>query len=145
MVFGAVLININKMSSDFFNSLREIDTPLYIIFFVLAGASLKVTVLGTAVALTIGFIIFRTVGKIIGAFFGAQLTSASSPIKKYMGLALIPQAGVALACALLAKYSLGEPWGDIILTVTVATTVIFELIGPFATKFALSKAGEIKD
>ncbi|UCC94364.1 MAG: cation:proton antiporter [Candidatus Omnitrophota bacterium] len=145
MVFGAVLININKMNADFFNSLREIDSPLYIIFFVLAGASLKITVLGAALALTVGFIIFRTAGKIIGAFVGARVTASSSPIKKYMGLALTPQAGVALACALLAKYKLGEPWGDVILTVTVATTVIFELIGPLATKFALFKAGEVKE
>lgn len=143
MFFGAVLANTNKESFQFFNSLREIDTPLYLIFFVLAGASLKINVLGVAVALTLGYILFRTAGKLAGAFLGAKIVGASTPIKKYMGLALIPQAGVALACALVAKHAIGGIWGDKILTITIASTVIFELIGPWATKFSLIKAGEV--
>lgn len=144
MFFGALLANINKESFQFFNSLREIDTPLYLIFFVLAGASLKISVLGTSVVLTAGYIIFRTFGKIVGAFIGAKVVDASSSIKKYMGIALIPQAGVALACALIAKHAIGGVWGDTILTVTIASTVFFELIGPGATRYSLAKAGEIK-
>lgn len=143
MFFGAVLANINKESFQFFDSLREIDTPLYLIFFVLAGASLNINILGTAVALTLIFIIFRTIGKAAGAFAGAKLVGASAPIERYMGLALIPQAGVALACALITKHAIGGQWGDRILTITIASTVIFELIGPWATKFSLAKAGEI--
>jgi len=145
MFFGALLANTNKESLHFFNSLRDIDEPLYLIFFVLAGASLKVSVLGTSIALTLGYIVFRTFGKIIGAFIGAKLVDASLSIKKYMGIALIPQAGVALACALIAKHAIGGLWGDTILTITIASTVIFELIGPWSTKYALSKAGEIKE
>ncbi len=145
MFFGALLANINKESFQFFNSLREIDVPLYLIFFVLAGASLKVSVLGTSVVLTLGYIAFRTVGKIAGSFIGAKVVDASSNIKKYMGLALIPQAGVALACALIAKHAIGGIWGDTILTITIASTVIFELIGPWATKYSLAKAGEIRE
>ncbi len=145
MFFGALLANTNKESFQFFNSLREIDTPLYLIFFVLAGASLKISVLGTSIILTLGYIIFRTFGKIIGAFIGAKVVNASSSIKKYMGLALIPQAGVALACALIAKHAIGGIWGDTILTITIASTVFFELIGPWATKYSLVKAGEIKE
>jgi len=145
MFFGALLANTNKESLHFFNSLRDIDAPLYLIFFVLAGASLKVSVLGTSIALTLGYIVFRTFGKIIGAFIGAKLVDASLSIKKYMGIALIPQAGVALACALIAKHAIGGLWGDTILTITIASTVIFELIGPWSTKYALSKAGEIKE
>ncbi|MFH1504835.1 MAG: cation:proton antiporter [Candidatus Omnitrophota bacterium] len=143
MFFGAVLANSNKESFKFFNSLREIDTPLYLIFFVLAGASLKIGVLGVAITLTLGYVCFRAIGKIAGAFLGAKIADASIPIKKYMGIALIPQAGVALACALVAKHAIGGPWGDKILTITIASTVIFELIGPWATKFSLTKAGEI--
>ena len=145
MFFGALLANTNKESLHFFNTLRDIDAPLYLIFFVLAGASLKVSVLGTSIALTLGYIVFRTFGKIIGAFIGAKLVDASLSIKKYMGIALIPQAGVALACALIAKHAIGGLWGDTILTITIASTVIFELIGPWSTKYALSKAGEIKE
>jgi len=145
MFFGALLANTNKESFHFFNSLRDIDAPLYLIFFVLTGASLKVSVLGTSVALTMGYVIFRTFGKIIGSFIGAKVVNASLSIKKYMGLALIPQAGVALACALIAKHAIGGVWGDTILTITIASTVIFELIGPWATKQSLIKAGEIKE
>lgn len=145
MFFGAVLSNTNQKSFQFFDALREINAPLYLIFFVLAGASLKISVLSTAMALTAGFIIFRTIGKVAGSYLGAKIVDASSAIKKYMGLALIPQAGVALACALIAKHSIGGFWGDKILAVTVASTVIFELIGPGLTKFSLGKAGEINE
>lgn len=145
MFFGAILTNINKESFQFFNSLREIDAPLYLIFFVLAGASLKVSVLGGAAFLTVAYIITRTIGKVIGAFLGARLINASPPIKKYMGLALTPQAGVALACALVAKHTIGGDWGEAILTITIASTVVFELIGPWITRFSLAKAGEINE
>ena len=145
MFFGALLANTNKESFQFFDSLREIDAPLYLIFFVLVGASLKVSVLGVSVGLTIGYIVLRTLGKVIGAFIGAKVVGASSSIKRYMGLALIPQAGVALACALIAKHAIGGIWGDTILTITIASTVIFELIGPWVTKHSLIKAGEIKE
>jgi len=143
MFFGAVLANTNTKSFDFFNSLREIDTPLYLIFFVLAGAHLKINVLGTAILLTVGYIVFRTIGKISGSYLGARLVGASSAVERYMGLALMPQAGVALACGLVAKHAVGGSLGDRILTITIASTVIFELIGPWITKFSLVKAGDI--
>ncbi len=145
MFLGAMLTNINKLSFEFFDSLRDIDTPLYLIFFVLAGASLKVGVLGATWMVTLGYIFFRTFGKILGSYLGAKLIGASGSIKKYMGLALIPQAGVALACALIAKGAIGGVVGDMILTATVATTVVFELIGPWVTKLSLIKAGDIKE
>ncbi len=144
MFFGTILVNGNKSSFEFFDSLREVDSPLYLIFFVLAGASLKISVLGGAIFLTVGFIIFRIFGKIIGAYFGAKIIGASSSIKKYMGWALIPQAGVALACALIAKNEIGGEMGDKILTITIASTVFFEILGPWITKLALVKAGDVK-
>ena len=145
MSMGAVLVNTNRLSSEFFDSLREIDTPLYLIFFVLAGASLKIDVLLTGSILVLAFIISRTLGKYLGAFLGAKVVDAPLLVKKYMGLALIPQAGVALACALIAKHTLSNAWGNLILTITIATTVVFELFGPSVTKFSLSKAGEIRE
>ena len=73
------------------------------------------------------------------------MVDAPKMLVKYMGWALIPQAGVALACALVAKYTIGGELGDRILSITIASTVIFELIGPWITKTSLLKAGEIKD
>jgi len=145
MFFGAVLVNTNKMSFEFFRSLREIDAPLYLIFFVLAGAHLNIKVLGVSFLLALGYIVFRTFGKISGAYLGALFLGSSGPIRKYMGLALIPQAGVALACALVAKQSINNHWGDRILTITIASTVLFELIGPWVTKYSLEKAGDIQE
>jgi len=145
MFLGAVLTNISKESFQFFDSLREIDTPLYLIFFVLAGASLKIDVLGVSAFLAIGFIIFRTIGKVIGASLGAKIAGIPNSVGKLMGPALIPQAGVALACALVAKNTIGGIWGDKILVVTIASTVFFELIGPWATKHSLIKVGNIQE
>ncbi len=145
MALGAILANTNNGSSEFFDSLREVETPLYLIFFVLAGASLKISVLSVAVGLTLCFIISRTAGKIFGAYLGAKIVNSSSKIKKYMGLALTPQAGVALACALVVKHTIGGVWGDKILTITVASTVVFELFGPWITKYALVKAGDVTE
>ena len=143
MFFGATLTNISRTSFSFFDSLREIDAPLYLIFFVLAGASLNIGLLGKGLMLTSAFIFFRGAGKIIGAFAGAELVKAPTTIKKYMGPALLPQAGIALGCALIAKHTLHNLWGNQILTITIATTVVFELIGPWITKLSLIKAGEI--
>jgi len=145
MFFGALLVNTNRMSFHFFESLREIDTPLYLIFFVLAGAELRINVLGGSLLLVVAFIVLRSVGKLLGASLGARLGRCSSVVRKYMGLALIPQAGVALACALVAKHTLNNSLGDKILTVTVAATLIFELLGPSLTRFSLARAGEIKE
>ncbi len=145
MFLGAVLTNISKESFQFFDSLHEVDTPLYLIFFVLAGAGLNITILGASAFLVIGFIVFRTIGKIIGAFLGAKLAGAPNTVGIRMGPALIPQAGVALACALIAKHAIGGALGDRILVVTVASTIFFELIGPWATKNSLLKAGDIQE
>ena len=145
IAFGATLINTNKLSFEFFNSLRDIDSPLYLIFFVLAGASLKINILAAAIMLTLGYIALRTAGKIAGGALGSKIVDASPSIRKYMGMALIPQAGVALACALIAKQTIGGHWGEKILTITIASTVVFELVGPWITKFSLIKAGEIKE
>ncbi|MBN2484170.1 MAG: cation:proton antiporter [Candidatus Omnitrophica bacterium] len=145
MVFGATLANTNKMSFTFFESLREVDSPFYIIFFVLAGVGLSFKGIGVALGISAAFILLRTFGKIFGAFIGAKAAGSGGIMQRYMGIALLPQAGVAIACALVAKHNLNNVWGDQILNVTIATTVLFELIGPWITKVALVKAGEIRE
>ena len=143
MALGACVVNINKANFKFFDTLRNIDSPLYLIFFVLAGASLEINLLAKIGLLGVGYVVFRVVGKIFGAYLGAHFSGASDVMKKYMGLALIPQAGVALGCALIAKANFPEV-GGIIFTTIIATTVIYEVFGPVCTKFALEKAEEIE-
>jgi len=145
MFMGFILANTQRLSSAFFDVLRNIDAPLYLIFFVLAGADLQIKTIFSGGILVLGYILFRTFGKYAGALLGAMWAKTISSIKKYMGLALLPQAGVALACALVVKHSLADEWANMILNITIATTVFFELLGPSITKLSLEKAGEIKE
>lgn len=142
MSMAAILVNVHPASPKFFEALRSIDSPLYLLFFVLAGANLEIGLLKGLGLLGLGYIVFRSLGKIGGSYLGGLVADVPSRMKKYMGLALLPQAGVALGVALIAKGEFPQI-GGIIFTTIVATTVIYELIGPIFTKLSLKKAGEI--
>jgi len=143
MILAASLVNLKKMHLNFFEILRSIDSPLYLMFFVLAGANLEVHFIKNIGLIGIVYLIFRLIGKLGGVYLGGLITRATEKIKRYLGLGLVPQAGVALGCALIAKSEFPQ-FGGIIFTTIIATTVIYELIGPVCTKFALEKAGEIE-
>jgi Kef-type K+ transport system membrane component KefB len=142
MFFGAVLVNIEKTSFRFFDSLSAVDWPLYVMFYVLAGANLDVGLLSTLGLIGSVYIISRIIGRIGGAYAGAVIVGAEKSIKKYMGLALMAQAGVAIGLAMLAKVNLPHTGGDILNTI-IATTVIYEILGPIATRYSLLKARNI--
>jgi Kef-type K+ transport system membrane component KefB len=142
MFLGAVLVNINKSSLNPFEVLKTVDSPLFLLFFVLAGANLEIRLLPQLGLIGLAYLISRLVGKVTGAGLGAHISDASKSIKKYLGLGLVPQAGVALGCALVAKNDF-PAIGGMIFTTVVATTVVYELVGPLCTKYALQKAGEI--
>ena len=142
MSLGATVVNVDRASFRFFDAVRNVDSPLYVLFFVLAGANLEIGLLKSLGLLGLVYVLTRVAGKLSGAFAGAHLAHAEDKMKKYMGLALIPQAGVALGLALIAKLTFPE-MGSTIFSTIVATTIIYELIGPLFTKFALKKAGEI--
>jgi Kef-type K+ transport system membrane component KefB len=142
MFFGAVLVNIEKTSFRFFDSLSAVDWPLYVMFYVLAGANLDVGLLSTLGLIGSVYIISRIIGRIGGAYAGAVIVGAEKSIQKYMGLALMAQAGVAIGLAMLAKVNLPHTGGDILNTI-IATTVIYEILGPMATRYALVKARNI--
>lgn len=139
---GMILVNVNKMSFRFFEILRTVESPLYLAFFVLAGASLEIHVLGKLGLIGLSYFIFRILGKVGGASLGGWISRATSPIKKYLGFGLVPQAGVALGVALIAKAEF-PLMGGMIFTVIVTTTILYEIVGPFFTRWALHKAGEI--
>jgi len=142
MFLGAALVNIHKVSFKFFDTIRQIDAPLYLLFFVLAGANLEIDILPAVGAIGIAYIIIRSLGKIAGGFLGGLLSQSPPRIRNNIGLALLPQAGVALGIALITKAQFPQA-GNLIFSIIVATTVIYEIIGPIFTKFALSRAGEI--
>ena len=142
MFLGAVLVNINRVSFRFFESLRNVDSPLYLLFFVLVGANLEIGLLRHLGALAVAYIILRALGKIAGVYLGGTISDSPPRMKKYLGFALLPQAGVALGVALIAKGSFPE-YGGMIFSTIVTTTIIYEIIGPLFTKFALHLSGEI--
>ncbi len=152
MVLAAVLVNINKTSFKFFDALRAVDSPFYLLFFVLAGVNLIINdanFLGIIGVLGCIYVFSRLPGEMIGASLGAHAAKAQNSVKKFIGLGLAPQAGVALGLALIAKSAFvneinGVSVGGMIFSTIVMTTVFYELIGPICTKIALKKAGDIQ-
>jgi Kef-type K+ transport system membrane component KefB len=142
MFFGAVLVNIEKTSFKFFESVNSVDWPLYVMFYVLAGANLDIGLLNSLGLIGSVYIISRIVGRIGGAYAGAVIAGADQSIRRYMGLALMAQAGVAIGLAMMAKASLPHSGGAILNTI-IATTVVYEIFGPIATRYALLKAKDI--
>ena len=111
------------------------------LFFVLAGASLDIDALWLAGSVLVGYVVLRVLGRLLGAWLGGALCRDDPAQRWWMGLAMLPQAGVALGMALVAMQRL-PTLGEIILPVVVGATVIFEVIGPVLTRLALRRVGE---
>ena len=142
MVEGTVFCNINETSQELMDRVDRWTGPLNMLFFVLSGAELDLSVLSNPMVLFIGlvFIAFRSLGKISGAYLSCRMEKTSPIIQKYLGLTLLPQAGVALGMALTAR-NLAD--GEVVGNVVLFAVLLYELFGPTLTKWALLKAGEI--
>ena len=143
MMLGTVFCNICDFSADLMDRVDRWTAPLFVLFFVLSGAELQLSVFGDFMIVLIGviYIIARSAGKYSGAFLSAKLAKSDDNIVKYLGITLLPQAGVALGMAMKAA-DLGAE-GAIISQITLFAVLIYELIGPMLTKISLQKAGEI--
>ncbi|MDD6204952.1 MAG: cation:proton antiporter [Firmicutes bacterium] len=144
MMMGALCVNLSQKSSELQRRTDKITPPIFMLFFVISGAELDVTALASVGVVGVIYILARVVGKVAGASLGAVIAKCESPIKKYLGLTLIPQAGVAIGLSLLAMKVVPQ-YGATIRAVVLCATLIYELIGPVVTKLALKKAGEIKE
>ena len=142
MCMGAMLANISKATPSIMKLADNITPPIFVMFFVLSGAELDVTILPKIGLIGLIYVIFRVVGKIAGASIGAIIMKAPDTVKKYIGFALVPQAGVAIGLSLIASQEIPS-FGATIRAVILCGTLIYELIGPALTKIALSKSGEI--
>ena len=144
MMLGTVFCNFCDFSEELMDRLDRWTAPLFILFFVLSGAELELSVFTDWLIVLIGvvYIVVRCFGKYFGALMSSQWTNCDPNIVKYLGITLFPQAGVALGMAMKAE-TLGEP-GLIVANITLFSVLIYELVGPFLTKIALLKAGEIK-
>ena len=118
-----------------------ITPPIYTMFFVLSGAQLQLSIIPTIGVMGIIYIIFRVIGKLSGAYTGAKIMKAPDNVRKYLGPMLIPQAGVAIGLTKVAERVLPTHAGEITAVILVGT-LVYEFIGPIATKIALEKAGE---
>jgi len=142
MVMGWAAVNLAPGESRrIFTMIKSLDTPIYVIFFVAAGATLHFQELTKVGLIGIVYIITRVAGKIIGAGLGAKIGRASRVVQKYLGLGLIPQAGVAIGLTLLIQNDF-PVFAEVITPVVLASVVVYEITGPFFVKMAVTKAGE---
>ena len=144
MAIGAVLVNLRKDADELLEITDAWTPPLFMLFFVLSGAELDLAVVPTVGLLGVVYMVARSLGKYFGSFLGATIAKSSPNIRKYLGLTLLPQAGVAIGMAQVALNALPE-YGTQIQAVVLTATLIYELIGPVITKLALTAAGEIQD
>lgn len=144
MMLGTVFCNICESSEELMERVDRWTTPLFVLFFVISGAELELSVFRSAAIVGVGivFVLVRSLGKIVGAATSAKATGCNHTIVKYLGITLLPQAGVALGMTVSAM-QLGVFEGGLIRNIVLFAVLIYELVGPLLTKIALTKAGEI--
>ncbi|HSR72693.1 MAG TPA: cation:proton antiporter [Kiloniellales bacterium] len=141
MLVGAIVVNLAQHHNRPFREIRHIEWPFMVLFFVLAGASLHLDEILEIGAVGAAYIGLRVAGLVAGAWLGGLLGKAEALHRRWIGLAITPQAGVALGMALVASSRFPE-LGDRILAIVIGTTVVFELAGPVLTRLALLRVGE---
>ena len=144
MMLGTIFCNLCPLSAEIMSKADRWTSPLFAAFFVISGAELDLGVFqdGLIVLIGIVYIITRSLGKYFGAHYSAKLMKCEPQICKYLGITLLPQAGVALGMCVTAK-ELGAE-GDLIRNITLFAILIYELVGPLLTKMSLQAAGEIQ-
>ena len=143
MMTGTVFCNVCPTSEELMDRLDRWGSPINILFFVLSGAELDLTILSNPLVLLVGvvYIASRSLGKIGGAYASCRATKCSPSIQKYLGITLLPQAGVALGMAAEAA-QLSD--GHMVRNVVLFSVLVYELVGPTLTRMALTAAGEIR-
>ncbi len=144
MAMGAVVANFSPDVNQIMKLSDRITPPIFMLFFVASGADLKLSVLPAVGLVGVIYIVVRVVGKMFGASLGAIVCKAGKNIRKYLGPALVPQAGVAIGLSLAASSVVPEHASEI-RTVILCGTLIYELVGPVIAKTCLKKAGEITE
>ena len=144
MMLGTVFCNVCESSEELMDRVDRWTTPLFVLFFVISGAELEFSIFAEGAMVLVGvvYIIFRSAGKMLGASVSAKLSGCSDTIVKYLGITLLPQAGVALGMSVIAMQLSGNA-GIVVRNIVLFSVLIYELVGPLLTKMALTKAGEI--
>ena len=144
MSSGAIVVNLApKKSREAFDQLARFAPPIFVLFFVLVGARLQPKAMaGWMIVLAVAYVVGRTGGKFLGAYFGSKLGGLPSTVQKYLGFCLFSQAGVAIGLAILATHRLPNSTAQSIILVITATTFLVQIIGPPFVRFAVIRAGE---
>ena len=144
MMLGTVFCNYCDFSEELMDRVDRWTAPLFVLFFVLSGAELELDVFGDIMIVLIGvvYILTRSIGKYSGAYASARFSGCDENIVKYLGVTLLPQAGVALGMAMKSA-ELG-PEATIISNITLFAVLVYEIVGPMLTKISLMKAGDIQ-
>jgi len=144
MMLGTIFCNMCDFSEEIMSKTDKWTAPLLMLFFVISGAELELSVFTDIIIVIVGvvYILFRSAGKILGARWSSAWVKCDANIKKYLGITLLPQAGVALGMATIARSELGEV-GIMVGNIVLFGVLIYELVGPLMTKIALTKAGDI--
>lgn len=144
MMLGTLFCNICPSSEELMAKTDRWTAPLFVLFFVISGAELDLTVFRDGIIVLLGFVyIFaRSAGKIGGAAISSKMTKCPPQVQKWLGITLLPQAGVALGMSITVAEQLGQD-GTIIRSIVLISVLIYELVGPLLTKIALTKAGDI--
>ena len=146
MMVGAAFTNARKDAVIILDGQERWTPPLFMLFFVISGATLDLTIIPYIGVIGVVYIVFRSLGKYSGAFIGGLVTKADKNVKNYLGITLLPQAGVAIG---MAQTVAGEPTlqtiSQSIVTVILCATLFYEIVGPLLTKICLQKAGEITE
>ena len=143
MVFGAVYINVAD-DKELYHQLNVFTPPIMLLFFVVSGMSLDLKVLASFGLAGVGYFLVRIAGKYLGAWLGCYFTGTDKRIRTYLGAALVPQAGVAIGLAYLSQRMLPSAIGEVLMSMILASSVLYELIGPACAKFALFRSGAIQ-
>ena len=143
MLYGTTYINMTS-DKELYKQVEKFTPPILSLFFVVSGMNLDIASFNTLGVIGSAYFVIRIIGKYLGAYLGCVMTNTSKSIRNYLGLALIPQAGVAIGLAFLGKRVLPEDLGNILLTIILSSSVLYELVGPVSAKVALFNSGSIK-
>ncbi|MBR5043870.1 MAG: cation:proton antiporter [Clostridia bacterium] len=146
MMLGSVFCNLCDFSADIMGRVDKWTAPLFVLFFVLSGAELRLDILSSWMVLLVGvvYIVSRSIGKYVGAYGSCRLMKCDEHVTRWLGITLLPQAGVALGMSAIVLETMGEN-GVLVRNIVLFAVLVYELIGPVLTKIALTKSGDIKE
>jgi Kef-type K+ transport system membrane component KefB len=143
LAVGATMVNLTHHSGPLFDTLSRADPPFYAIFFVLAGADLDLGLLGSLGLAGVVYVVGRAGGKLLGARLGAEWLSMEPTVRRFLGLALMAQAGLAVGLVITTQRRFAD-LAPTVTTVVLASVVVYEMVGPISTRFALVRSGEAR-